>query len=251
MAVQLAMLPQALFVMSGTSSFSNNNLPPISTNAQMLSQQQHWRSSIVDAMTPLADGFKPGQYDVICSRGKKAKSHQGNKFFQALVDKAAERYGNAEGKLGKSLIVSEIIDTIRTKSSQGGFVKLEAGRWFEVGDAVARERTGQSLRDVLAGKYRSSASAKKRRREETTAKMIDELDSLIDSNSFVSKRMRNLSDSIQEVGKSSKVPDAHLMHMMTQANADILHQLKKDKSIQDKVASRNKEEGDDSKPPAL
>jgi hypothetical protein len=209
--------------------------------------QKDWKASVVVIMTPLSDSFSAGSYDVIFSRGKKAKSHAGNIFFQSIVEKSAEKYAKAEGRLGKSIIVSEIIDTVRRQSPNGGFVKQDRGKWFEVGDWSARERVGQSLRDLLHGQYRSSASSKKRRREETNAKMID---ALIESNNYVSKRIRCLSDSIEN--QSSQVSDASLMLVMTQANSEILDQLKQDNSVQQRLSemgsASSKEE--DSKPEA-
>jgi hypothetical protein len=126
-----------------------------------------WKDSVVESMTPLSEAFSPGPYDVICSRGEKAKTHQGNLFFRSIIGQWTIKYVKAEGKLGKSLIVSEIIDTVRRKSPDGGFVKQDGGKWYEVGDKTAREKVGQSLRDILQGQYRSSSSSKKRRREES------------------------------------------------------------------------------------
>jgi hypothetical protein len=188
--------------------------------------QKNWKVSVVESMTPLSEAFSPGPYDVICSRGNKAKNHQGNQIFQSIIGRSAERYAKAEGKLGKSLIVSEIIDTVRRKSPNGGFVKQDGGRWYEVGDWAAREKVGQRLRDILQGQYRSSSSSKKRRREESNAKMIEELDTLTESNSYVSERIRCLSDTIETEG--SQGSDSCLMLMMTKANSDILDKLKED-----------------------
>lgn len=183
-----------------------------------------WKATVVESMTPLSPSFSPGPNDVIFSRGQKARKHAGNIKFQAIVRSVSERYSKTEGKLGKSLIVSEIIDTIRRNSPNGGFVKLDNGKWYEVGDYIARERVGQSLRDLLKGQYRSSASSKKRRREETNAKMSDNLNVFIESNAFVSKRIKMLSDCLETDG--SKISDFGMISMMTRANLDILDQLK-------------------------
>jgi hypothetical protein len=45
-------------------------------------------------------------------------------------------------------------------------VKKFNGRWFEVGDSVAREKIGQCMRDQLHSKYKSSTKAKQGRRKE-------------------------------------------------------------------------------------
>lgn len=125
----------------------------------------------VEAMTPLGEGFKPGEYDVICGRGKACYNHQGNKNFRATVETYLPQYFNASSKLEKSLLVSSIVEAVREKSPEGGFVKKDhaTGKWFEVGDQLAREKVGQSLRDFLHTKYRSSTQAKKERRKSQQA----------------------------------------------------------------------------------
>ncbi|KAL3938542.1 MAG: hypothetical protein SGBAC_006577 [Bacillariaceae sp.] len=63
-------------------------------------------------------GFQPGKWDVICHNGKDPKSHA----------------------------------TIRSKSTQnGGFVRYDDAkkRWYEVGDKVARDKVGHSLREAM------------------------------------------------------------------------------------------------------
>ena len=82
----------------------------------------------------------PGHMDVICARGKHALEHPGNKRFRALISARLEEYAKATSKMEKSRIVTSIIDAVRP---EGSFVKEKAGKWFEVGDHVAREKIGQ------------------------------------------------------------------------------------------------------------
>lgn len=101
------------------------------------------KSASISGMLPLASDFKPGPYDVICARGKAAKNHVGNIQYRLNVERTLEQYSAASTKLEKSQIVSGIVDSIRESSRYGGFVKEEDGRWFEVGDHIAREKVGQ------------------------------------------------------------------------------------------------------------
>lgn len=215
--------------------------------ADNASIQKDWKASVVKKMTPLSGSFYPGPFDVICSRGKKAKCCSGNLHFQSIIQQSSKKYARAKGGLEKSLIVSEIIDIIRRKSPDGGFVKLNGGRWFEVGDWIAKERVGQSLRDLLHGQYRSSASSKKRRRERANAKKNDglDLDVLIDLNMYASKRIKKKSDSIEIEG--SGLTDMHLMDMMTKVNSEILNDLKQDKTVQKQLGERSTTPDDDEK----
>jgi hypothetical protein len=76
-------------------------------------------------------------------------------------------------KLEKSYILSDVVEKVRTNSGIGGFVKKnEDGRWYEVGDFLAREKTSQAFRDVLHDKYKSSNTSKKKRRQEEQAEKL-------------------------------------------------------------------------------
>jgi hypothetical protein len=115
----------------------------------------------------LGPDFCPGPYDVICARGAAAANHDGNLRFRKTVQDFVPQYSKATTKLEKSLLVSAIVDSVRDYAPDGGFVKkFEDGNWYEVGDACAREKIGQTLRDALHQKYKSSTRAKKPRRKE-------------------------------------------------------------------------------------
>jgi len=114
-------------------------------------------------MRPLGPYFNPGPTDVICARGGAAYSHSGNCRFRAIIEMNAKGYSEAESKTHKSTIVSTIVASIRDVNPRGRFVKKEGGEWHEVGEGVAREKVGQSLRDSLHTMYRSSSKAKQYR----------------------------------------------------------------------------------------
>ena len=89
-----------------------------------------------DDKTPLPPSFEPGPYDVICKRGKSAKDHEGNQRYRTLIQSALDQYSKADSKMKKSVIVSEIVDFVRSKSPNGGFVKQDE----EIGDRVRNRR---------------------------------------------------------------------------------------------------------------
>lgn len=162
--------------------------------------------------TPLPFDFQPGPYDVICAKGKAAREHEGNMFFRRIIKETLSAYGKADSRYKKSMIVSDVVDLIRSRSrgSQsssssadgsssscgGGFVKRDGndGLYYEVGDRLAREKVGQSFRDGLSDMYRSSARAKKRRQRIVSAGVADEFEALLKRDSFVSRRIRTLQD---------------------------------------------------------
>ena len=84
----------------------------------------------------LSEDYSPNNYSVLCGRGREFFNAIGNRRFRVIVSIFLERYSKADTKSQKSQIVSDVVDMVR--SSGGGFVKLEHGRWYEVGDSVAR-----------------------------------------------------------------------------------------------------------------
>ena len=138
-------------------------------------------------MRPLPDSYYPGEYDVICGRGRRIYNHKGNENFRKLVDSRLADYKKSITKADKSYILCEVVAQVRALSPYGGFVKkcIQDNRWYEVGDFLSREKTSQAFRDALHDKYRSSNESKKTRRRgnrkknragSQTVKKLDEED---------------------------------------------------------------------------
>jgi hypothetical protein len=105
----------------------------------------------------LAADFQPSQYSVICGKGKDCFNHPGNHHLRMLAGEFVADYSQADKKLSKSAIVTNVINVIR--QAGGSFCKYENGVWFEVGDHCAREKISAMFRDMLSTQYRSSAKA--------------------------------------------------------------------------------------------
>lgn len=110
--------------------------------------------------TRLPKDFAPEQHTVLCGRGKEYTSSNGNKHLKLLVYKYLAQYSEAQSKIDKSSIVSEIMGQIKGLCSEAAFVKQEKEVWWEVDDAFAREKIGCMFRDTLHTQYRSSTKAK-------------------------------------------------------------------------------------------
>lgn len=124
-------------------------------------------------MKPLPENFEPGDDDVICGRGKKCYTHIGNERFRERVLTFLDEYSMTKSKLDKSGVLSKVVDEVRQYSPNGGFIKQDAnGRWHEVGDFLAREKTSQAFRDALHDRYKSSNLSKKKRRQEEQARAL-------------------------------------------------------------------------------
>ena len=177
-------------------------------------------------MILLPDEFRPGRFDVICARGNEAKNHHGNVMFRKIVRSFVPQYSQATSRFKKSMIVSQIVDAVRQQSPDGGFVKEEAGHWYEVGTHLAREKVGQSFRNLLHGQYKSSTKSKRRRKKQVNIN----IEAVVHANEEVSQRMAQLANAIQM--ESSDTSDVRFTCLFTQANCDLLQSFKKDKELQ-------------------
>lgn len=153
----------------------------------------------------LSSTFRPGSYDVLCARGKLAYDAEGNHRFRDLVKQHQTSYSACTCKYQKSKIVSHIVNTVRKASPQGGFIKQIDGCWYEVGDRHAKEKAGQTFRDLLHTKYSSSTKAKARARVQRRVKSPKSKQNTIDAMDEDSKQVSPVADRI--LSKSRVVVD--------------------------------------------
>jgi hypothetical protein len=194
----------------------------------MFHQQTNNNNNNNNEMTPLPYEFTPGPYDVICARGKIAKTHSGNKYYRSLVQGSMTKYSQATNKYEKSQIVSDIVDEVKAKSPEGGFIKKEDEIWYSIGEHLAREKCGQNLRDGLSQHYKSSTKAKRRRRELMSADLANEIENMIQLNPYVSRCITNLQVQVQ---KNESAPEIFVSELFSKTNLDILEAFKQDKSL--------------------
>lgn len=90
--------------------------------------------------------------DVLSGRGGGTNQHEGNCFFRSLINKNREKYLRAK-KNSKPHISMAIVKAVRERN--GRFLRKDddSNLWFEIGDAAAREKTSQALRQ-RAPEYR-------------------------------------------------------------------------------------------------
>ena len=179
--------------------------------------------------------FCPGPNDVICSRGKSNWDHPGNQYFRKMINTATKKYSAATSKLEKSLIVSDIANSIHQRN--GKFVKKETeGRtlWVEIDETFMREKIGQSLRNGLHDKYRSSTKAKIEKRARANETFYGNVDKVLQSNTSILRRIDEMTNEVQKNGRF--LSDFSVITLFSRANLHILETIKKDPSMHDRLS---------------
>ena len=183
----------------------------------------------------ITEQHQPGPFAVVCGRGKLALTHSGNKRYKVLLKKFATKYSQAESKVDKSLVVSEIVGLINSSKPNpssncidAGFVKqANDGRWYRIKDDLAREKIGANLRDLLHKQYKSSTKSKWQRRR---VEIVDEMEAIVTSNPEV--RLLTEKISYKMIKARNISDDEHVLQLLTQANIDILKAIKSDATLQ-------------------
>jgi len=101
---------------------------------------------------PLTGVDTPHDNDVLCGRGVTTNRHPGNESFRSLVNCNKELYVTSTKKQ-KMKISRSIVLAVRSLEPQGRFLEKDqqSGKWFDIGDKKAVEKTSQALRDGAAG----------------------------------------------------------------------------------------------------
>lgn len=111
------------------------------------------------------DVVTPRATDILCGRGKSFLAHPGNKKFINILRSNMGRYQAAPKRIDKSLIVTDIVLTVKEQGAR--FVKLgpDGETYFVLDDGQAREKTGHAIRDLLKPKSPGRVSKKRIRAE--------------------------------------------------------------------------------------
>jgi hypothetical protein len=112
----------------------------------------HLSASNLGDLTPLPSDFTPGEFDVVCGRGKGSYNAPGCKKLRALIREYIPEYTAARSKFDKTTVLSQIVDVIQSQSNHTAkFVKKDAsGAWCEISNDQAREKVGHTMRETIA-----------------------------------------------------------------------------------------------------
>lgn len=87
--------------------------------------------------------FRPFQ-----GKGKRFYNHHGNNYLRELAASMLDDYEMAKTKLDKSLLISDVVESVRTN---GSFVKLgsSSGGWVYAEELLVREKVSAVFRDAV------------------------------------------------------------------------------------------------------
>ena len=128
----------------------------------------------------------PGPDDVICAKGSEGSKHEGNKYFRSLLRKYVQRYPQISSKGERTLIVSEIIDSMRRQRGTRFVKKNETtGDWVEVKDRLVTEMVSQYFRKLSKLSIHTNKSkfpSKKQLKAQITRQLTNKLHQIITEN---------------------------------------------------------------------
>jgi len=101
-----------------------------------------------DEDTPKEELENHNHHDVLCGRGGGSYKHLGNSTYRHLVNLNKELYLSCK-KHDKIKISIAIVSAIRSQDPPGRFLEknMASGRWYDIGDKKAIEKTSQALRE--------------------------------------------------------------------------------------------------------
>mmetsp|Transcript_12531 Transcript_12531/g.23515 ORF Transcript_12531/g.23515 Transcript_12531/m.23515 type:complete len:552 (+) Transcript_12531:734-2389(+) len=106
------------------------------------------------ASGPVSLGYiVPHKNDVLLGRGGNNNKHVGNEMLRLMARSLAPEYCKATKKQ-KSNMSRELVHRIRNLSPPGRFLRkcAHSDEWEDAGDAVAREKVSQALRDAVSSR---------------------------------------------------------------------------------------------------
>lgn len=137
-------------------------LKPMAPILHTLRNNPHGPSNDLPASTPFPSSYQPRTRDICNGRGKSHWNLPGNKAFRKYVQVRVYDYMQVESKVDKTKYVMHCVQELRQLGFQ--FIRENKdGLWYELGDAVARNKVGHSLRDQVAALRKLDTPNKRKR----------------------------------------------------------------------------------------
>lgn len=119
------------------------------------SEQQHRQQLQHENIREAQAETLPSSFDIICGRGKGVYDRPANKQFREQVHSSLTDYMNAKTKVDKSIVITNVIETILDSNEQQEvrvrFVKKDAltRAWVELSYEEVREKVGHAMRAAV------------------------------------------------------------------------------------------------------
>lgn len=100
----------------------------------------------------MPEGFAPSEFDVLVGWARQNFHHAGNRRFRDIISGHVPRYSQADSKISRGQIITDIVKEIQSMSPSGtGFLKLNpyTARWNFIGTDKAKDKVGHALRKAL------------------------------------------------------------------------------------------------------
>ena len=195
------------------------------SSSSSITKHKKKAKAAAQSLLTLDPNFEPGNFDVICGRGRDSYYHPGNQFLRNLIQRYHDDFGKATTRVERMDVVTNVIEQVRSKGM--GFIKQDetGGTWSVVSDRLAREKVGNMFRNSQGGKYRSSFQSKQKKRQEFIATVNRRTQQVVLSNPVVSNVLHTMS---HVLSTTKHMSDDEFFEMCTKANSIMLTALKQD-----------------------
>ena len=127
---------------------SNDAVVPSSSSSNKNNKQEERRWPTTRQDWPFTNISNPGNNDCLFGRGGGTNHHPGNKKYRKLVEYKKDVYLQSI-RYEKTFVAMEVVNIWRAMDPPGRFLQQDmvTKLWNDVGDAKAREKTSQALRE--------------------------------------------------------------------------------------------------------
>jgi len=156
---------------------TSREFPPTALSSSVSPSSSSTSSSSQASST--ASKITPTDSTVVIGKGSLPKKAPGNRKLREMVRDRVQEYAQANSKIAKSSIVTDIYFTIeescRKEGSPTPFVRYDRNGYSKISETLGREKITSTFRDCLSDRYRSSSKNKVARRRLENQKKAEQM----------------------------------------------------------------------------
>lgn len=133
--------------------------------------------------TRYCSAHEPKTFDVLCGRGRDCYEHVGNKEFRDMIDANVRLYEETTTKHERGTIVTGIVRHIRKNG--GNFLRFDNQQqtWIELPEYEARQKVGQTIREVLTQRDPAKRAASLNRKATNKGRRVVNISTNVENSS--------------------------------------------------------------------